>query len=372
MKVLLINTYSMENAYRDWKKGITPSHHLWGKIELDKRGKVQIEILPYEKYKFLNTLGKFLKIEFLDQQIRCLFVARKYDAIYAPYGSATTKLLVLLKFLRLLRIPIVAVAHQPQFFLHDSNRIKRWIAKTSILQYSALIFLSKKMKADTVVNYGIPPEKAERIFFHMDWGPDLDFYKDYEKHTPVEETGFAISAGTTGRDFDTIIEAFRGVDFPLKVFTTPNQLPKVDDLPPNVTVYSSGITYKDLLKEYDKSRVILVPMKIGARPTNTHGLTGLLDVIAMGKPTIITENMNLDLDVEEEGIGYWARRYDVDHWKSLLNRMLFNEKKLSEMGEKALTLFKQKYNAVLFAEGIEKIFLKVYADTKKRPQSHGG
>ena len=366
MKVLLINTYSMENAYRDWKNGITPSHHLWGKIELDKRGNVQIDILPYEKYKFLNTLGKLFRIEFLDQQIRSLFLARKYDAIYAPYGSATTKLLVLLRFLKLIRIPIVAVAHQPQFFLHDSNRVKRWIAKTSILQYSALIFLSKKMKADTVVNYNIPPEKAERIFFHMDWGPDLNFYKDYENSTPVEETGFAISAGTTGRDFDTIIEAFRGVDFPLKIFTTPSQLPTSTDIPPNVTVYSSGTTYKDLLKEYDKSRIILVPMKIGANPTNTHGLTGLLDVIAMGKPTIITENKNLDLDVEREGIGYWAKRYDAEHWRSILNQILFDETKLAEMGNKALALFKHQYNAVLFAEGIEKIFLKVDTDNKAR------
>jgi glycosyltransferase involved in cell wall biosynthesis len=365
MKILLINTYSMENAHRDWKNGITPSHHLWGKIELDKRGKVQVDILPYQKYKFLDKLGRIFKIEFLDQQVRSIILARKYDAIYAPYGSATTKFLVLLKFLRLTNIPIVAVAHQPQFFLHDSNPIKRWIAKISILQYDALVFLSKRMKADTQVNYRIPADKAEKMFFHMDWGPDLNFYEKYQKPIPVDQTAFAISAGTTGRDFDTIIEAFREIDFPLKIFTTASQLPTVTDIPPNVTIYSTGITYKDLLQEYYRARIILVPLKIGPNPTNTHGLTGLLDVIAMGKPTIITENKNLDLDVEKEGIGYWAKRYDPEHWRKILNGILFDEKALTQMGEKAMSLFLQTYNASLFAEGMEKIFLEVEADHNK-------
>jgi len=366
MKILLINTYSMENAYRDWKNGVTPSHHLWGKIELDRRGKVQVDILPYQKYKFLDRIGKIFKIEFLDQQVRSLLVAHKYDAVYAPYGSATTKFLVLLKFLKLTRIPIVAVAHQPQFFSHHSNAIKRWIAKISILQYDAMVFLSKKMKADTQVNYHIPAKRAQKMFFHMDWGPDPDFYEKYRKPISVDQTTFAISAGTTGRDFDTLIEAFRGINFPLKIFTTANQLPSVTDIPANVTIHSTGITYKDLLQEYYKARIILVPLKIGADPTNTHGLTGLLDVIAMGKPTIITENKNLDLDVEEEGIGYWAKRYDPEHWRSLLNGILFDEAALTKMGENAMSLFTQTYNATLFAEGMEKIFLQVQANNKKK------
>jgi len=248
----------MENAFRDWKNGVTPSHHLWGKIELDKGGKVQVDILPYQKYKFLDKIGKILKIEFLDQQVRSLLLAHKYDAIYAPYGSATTKFLVLLKFLKLTRIPIVAVAHQPQFFLHDSNSIKRWIAKISILQYNALVFLSRKMKADTQVNYDIPAQAAEKKFFHMDWGPDPDFYNKYEKPIAVDQTTYAISAGTTGRDFDTLIEAFRGIDFPLKIFTTATQLPTAKDIPSNVTIQFTCITYKDMLQEYYKARIILV------------------------------------------------------------------------------------------------------------------
>lgn len=364
VKIILLNTYPMDKAFEEWKKGITPSHHLWGKIELDKRGRVDMEILKFEKYKFLNSLGRILKIEFLDQQIRTLFHIRKYDIIYAPNGSGTSKLLVVLKLLKLLPTPIVIMAHQPQFVAPEQkSRWKKKIAKILMLQFDAMVFMSHKMRSDTVVHYSIPQSAAEMKFMHLDWGADNDFYKEYANLKPVEETTYAISAGTTQRDIDTIIEAFREVDFPLKIFTTPKLLPTTRDIPDNVTVYAEGTTYGNLLEEYNNARIILVPMKISDHPNNTHGLTSLMDVMVMGKPVIITRNRNLDIDVEEEEIGFWANRYDPDHWKVLLNNIIFDEKRLAEMGKKSLALYKTRYNAEKFAEGLEKIFLDIHHRT---------
>ncbi len=232
IKVILMNTYSMDKAYKDWKEGITPSHHLWGKIELDKRGRVEMEILKFEKFKFLNTIGRSLKIEFLDQQIRTLLSINKYDIIFAPNGSGTTKLLVVLKLFKLLSTPIVIMAHQPQFVAPEQkSKFKRNIAKFLMFQFDAMVFLSHKMKSDTIVNYNVPLSESDNKFLHLDWGADNDFYKDYANLKPVEETGYAISAGTTQRDIDTLIEAFREVNFPLKIFTTPLLLPTTKDIP---------------------------------------------------------------------------------------------------------------------------------------------
>jgi len=357
MKVLLMNTYSMEKAFRDWKAGITPSHHLWGKIELDQMGEIDMEILPHEKYMFLNKIGKFLRIEFLDQQIRTLLILGSIDIIYAPNGSGTTKLLALLKWLRLLSTPIVIVAHQPQFFAPDTSRIKRWIAGLGMRQFDALVYLNEEMKKDNIRIYNIPI-KHQKKFHTLDWGADTKFYEEFSAPTPINETHFAISAGTTQRDIDTVIEAFKGINFPLKIFTTPQLLPKVKNIPENVKIYTEGITYKNLLQEYKMARVILVPMKISDTPNNTHGLTGLLDAMVMGKPIVITKNRYL-IDVEEEGIGFWANRYDPLHWREVLNSFIFDEEKVSQMGYKAREIFHNKYNAKIFAEELQKIFLDV-------------
>lgn len=366
VKIILLNTYPMDKAYEEWKNNITPSHHLWGKIELDRRGRVYVEILRFEKYKFLNDIGRIFKIEFLDQQIRTLFRIRKYDIIYAPNGSGTTKLLVILKLLKLLSTPIVIMAHQPQFVAPEVNSsFKKKIAKVLMLQFDAMVFMSHQMKADTIVNYNIPVSEAERKFFHLDWGADNAFYQDFANLKPVHQTGFAISAGTTQRDVDTLIEAFRGVDFPLRIFTTPQHLPTIKDIPSNVTIYTEGTTYKNLLEEYNNARIILVPMKISDTPNNTHGLTSLMDVMVMGKPVIITRNRNLDIDVEKEGIGLWANRYDPAHWRILLNDLLFDEERLAAMGTRSMALYKTRYNAENFAEGLEQIFINIHAKDNK-------
>lgn len=360
-----MNTYSMDKTYQDWKEGITPSHHLWGKIELERRGRVEMEILKFEKYKFLNALGRFLKIEFLDQQIRTLSNIKKFDIIFAPNGSGTTKLLVLLKLLRLLSTPIVIMAHQPQFFAPEKGKFKRNIAKILMLQFDAIVFLSQRMRSDTIIDYNIPSSESEKKFLHLDWGADNNFYNKFANLSPVKETGYAISAGTTLRDIDTLIEAFREVNFPLRIFTTPLLLPTTKDIPDNVTIYSEGTTYKNLLEEYNNARIILVPMKISDNPNNTHGLTSLMDVMVMGKPVIITRNKNLDIDVEKEGIGFWANRYDPIHWRTLLNDIIFDEKRLADMGRKSLTLYQSKYNAERFAEGLEKVFIDVHSKSQR-------
>jgi len=357
MKVLLLNTYSMEKAFGDWKAGVTPSHHLWGKIELDQLGKIDMQILPHEKYPFLNKIGKFLHIEFLDQQIRTLLILRKIDIIYAPNGSGTTKLLTLLKWLGIIYTPIVVVAHQPQFFAPETSPLKRRLARLGMAQFDALVYLNKEMMKDNLKIYNIP-NKHHKKYHTLDWGADTKFYEEFSAPTPFNETRFAISAGTTQRDIDTVIEAFRGIDFPLKVYTTPQLLPSVTDIPKNVTIYSEGITYKNLLQEYKMARVILVPMKISDTPNNTHGLTGLLDAMVMGKPIVITRNRYL-IDVEEEGIGCWANRYDPGHWREVLNSFIFDEEKVSEMGYKAREIFHNKYNAEIFAKELQKIFLEV-------------
>lgn len=59
VKVLLVNNYSMENAYSLWEIGKSASHHLWGKIEIEKKGNVEMIIFPHEKNVLLNKIGKF-------------------------------------------------------------------------------------------------------------------------------------------------------------------------------------------------------------------------------------------------------------------------------------------------------------------------
>src|SRR5690606_5178171 len=196
MKVFLINQYYMDEDYELWQKGRSGSHHVWGKVELDQRGEIKMMIIPHIKYRFLNKIGHFLKISHLDQQIRVLMNLKKFDILYSPYSSANTRLLVFLKWLGILRKPIVVTIHQTGFSSSKSRKVGNWFAKKFLLQYDASIFLSEQLMKTTVEKLQIPDQIVRQKFSTAQWGPDINYYPA-EMDPPLEDCTYFISAGHT-------------------------------------------------------------------------------------------------------------------------------------------------------------------------------
>src|SRR5690606_6284166 len=108
-------------------------------------------------------------------------------------------------------------------------------SKKVLLQYEASIFLSERLMKDTIELLEIPAHIAEEKFTNAQWGPDINFYHNLDM--PLKDCEYAISAGHTDRDYVTLVEAFRGIDFPLRIYCGPKAVPKVENLPKNVTIY---------------------------------------------------------------------------------------------------------------------------------------
>jgi len=365
MKVLLVNNYSMENAYDLYKKGVSGSQHVWGKIELERRGEIEMVIFKHEKYGFLNKLGKWLKISHLDQQIRILNNLKSFDILYAPYSSTNTRLLVFLKWLGLFRKPIVVTIHQPVFSSGKSKKLSNFLAKKFILQYEASIFLSEALMRKTVEMLRVPEVIANQKFSTAQWGPDTDFYHSDEPEIPLEDCNYFISAGQTDRDYDTLIEAFRGIDYSLKIFCSKKTMPKTKDIPANVSIDSKGMPYFELLNHYKKSRAILIPLRYPPEKEGCQGMTSLQDVIALGKPTIITTNRSLNLDVEKEGFGIFVEMGDVEGWRKAIKLLIEDKATLNNMGLNAKRTYLEKFNSQIFADKLQEVLVKVYKNAKK-------
>lgn len=350
----------MENAYELWVKGTSGSHHVWGKVELEKNKEIKVILFPHEEYPFLNKIGNLLKINNLDQQLRMLGHLKKFDILYAPYSTANTRLLLFLKWLGLFRKPIVVTMHQPFLGSNSKKAFLRYISKKSILLYEKTIFLSEKLKDKTVKQMQIPHEEVKKKFTTALWGPDTEFYKSFNTELPLRECDYVISAGHTDRDYTTLIEAFKGVDFKLKIFCTPRSMPKNIEIPHNVEVYSEFIPYIELMQHYTRARMILIPLIYPEEKEGCQGMTSIQDVVALGKPTIITKNPMLNLDVEKEGFGVMIDKKDVIQWKNTLNDLLFDFEKLEKMRVNARRVYEEKFNSVLFSKKLEEVFNSVY------------
>jgi glycosyltransferase involved in cell wall biosynthesis len=191
----------------------------------------------------------------------------------------------------------------------------------------------------------------------------MDFFEKYCMQTvPFDDCSYFISAGHTARDFETLIEAFRGLDYKLKIFCTLNSIPNVKDLPDNVDL-SWNATYYDLVAWYKKSIAILIPLKYPKKQEGCQGMTSLQDVVTFGKPVIMTKNPTLNLDVEKEGFGFYVDMYDVEGWREKLTLLHNNEELWNKMSGKSSYVFKHKFNSRIFSDHLESVLEKVYHES---------
>jgi glycosyltransferase involved in cell wall biosynthesis len=360
IKILLVNSYSFDTIYENWKKNANPSHYLMGKIELDQTDEFEVTLLQHEKYKWLNRIGSFLKLPLLDQQVRTLFQLRKYDILYFPYPMSNSRLITTLKSLGLISTPIVVLVHQRVIDNPNKRSFSNWLARKSYQQFNAYACFSKNLLEKTVADLELSTKDAAKKFFHIRWGADHVFYQHLKQPLQPAQEKFAICAGTQDRDFNLIIEAFRHLDYRLKIYCTPATAPQVDVLPPNVTIDTSWVPYTQLLEEYMNSSFIIIPIKEEVKNKgNTYGLTVLLDAIALGIPAVMTYHPYVDIDIEKENIGKFVTNNTPRGWREVLTDMISKEEQFPIMGANAKNLYKTKYNSLIFSQEMAQLFKSV-------------
>ncbi len=359
----MVNDYPLDRYYNQWQAGLTPSQQLWGKIELDKEDGIEIIILPHQKYKFLDKIGNKIRIEHLDQQIRALFIKNDIDIIYAPFAAATTKLLLILKLFGIIKTPIVAMIHYPLLGSSSKNRLVKSLGKKLMMGFDRMLFVSENIKSENIKSFELSPKDYENRFVHLSWGAETNFYDRSNTLTNSTKEEYFVSSGQTDRDFDTLIEAFRYLDFKLKIYAKPNYKPISTDIPDNVEINTKSISSREIIDLYKNSLAVLICFKM--TQSSTLGLTVLLDAMAIGKPVIMTSNPFIDVDIEKEGIGYWIQEGDVQSWVSKLKKLIDNPELSNEMGRKAFELHKTKYNMDYFGKSLKKVFQNLSEETVK-------
>ena len=90
-----------------------------------------------------------------------------------------------------------------------------------------------------------------------------------------------------------------------------------------------------------------------------QGMTSLQDVVALGKPTVITENPCINIDAAKEGFGITVGKGDVQGWINAVELIANDKGAHLRMSNQARRVYKEKFNAELFGEKLEKAVLKI-------------
>jgi len=329
-RVLFVNSYGGLALWEKIRAGLLPPHHLWGCLELVRKG--------YE-VALAESLAHFTIRHPLPHDLRLMSVVRDWlrpdDILY----SAHTLLfwLPFFKAIGLVRCRIVSLCYAREE-LDFPNA------------HSAIIALTPAAAAKAAA---IAPKVK---IAHLGWGADLSFFPDL----PYDPRWF-LSCGKTHRDHATLSEAAFLCGRPIRVISP--SLPSDLKWPSNAMLETGGkyddtVSYNDLLKNYySRCTASLIILSFDPKERTAVGFTNLLEAMAMGRPAIVTRTGALpgELDVEANNCGIFVPPNDPQALAAAILRLSENSALAHEMGRNGRTLAERHYNINRFAHDLDQL-----------------
>jgi hypothetical protein len=344
-RILVLNNYPFEDVWQEVRRGEKPDHHLYGINHFHRRG-YEVEIVPFQSSPWLQSLDTRLRhfpipLGSLDQQASALRRLKSGDLLYAPCQTQTHAL-SLARRLRLLKTPMVCIAHHP----FDSGRL-------SVLRKPYFQQVVRGTDAYPALSEGVAKILAAvgARSMALRWGPDATYYR-----TTPEVGEVAVAAGRTGRDFATFARAAVMANIPAEIICLqPDAANLVSGpcLKLNIQPEQGYMNYQELLQIYSRARVLAIPLVAN---TSLAGLTSLMDALGMGKPVIMTRHPLIDIDIEKEGIGKWVEPGDVEGWTHALSFFHQHPEESQAMGLRARALVDNGLNSSSFADQVMDLF----------------
>jgi glycosyltransferase involved in cell wall biosynthesis len=187
--------------------------------------------------------------------------------------------------------PHILIAHNL-----NSVRKRQMQTLTGVLRWgvSDIICLSSSQEHFLLDEVGLAMERVHR----MNHNVDTQFYRPES----AEDGGYLLAVGRENRDYPTLVAAARVLGLPTVIVASSlwarrGGALETNDLPPNVTLSQEFVSYTALRDLYAGARLIVVPLN---ECGYAAGSTGLLEAMAMGKPTVVSQTTGLEDYLQDE------------------------------------------------------------------------
>lgn len=323
MRTKICCIYNSE-LYERYKKGIYPSHHIYGVAEIAKAG--------YD-IKMINVRRPWKNL----WNILC----EKPDIIYIPFlRRREYKYLFIAKKLHVVRAKIMGINHITQ--IHGTV-ISKLFTRFVFSAVDMNFFLSPLNLQESVEEQLMQKNRC----LLLNWGPDLDFY---DKHCVISTGEEYVSTGKEYRDYKTLIHAFQNNDnLKLAIYTCSYHV-GTDYTSFEGKRYGNNIKFKivnndemsfcELARLSAKSKAIVIPI-LKEHLDYCIGLSSIADSLALGKAIMVTNNRYHPINVEELRCGCLFAPGNVQDWQKLAD---LSSDEIVEMGKNALKLGRERFN----------------------------
>lgn len=330
IKILYLFNGSRKEAEAKIKNGHHPSHGFWGLWQLPDYGLAAnyVEIEQFWSEGVTQFFRQWVNVYFIHLPLFFKFFA--YDIVFTSSAFGTQLFFTLWP------------GKKPLWVMHDFSikslignektwrqKIFSWLVSKSggivTLSQDEVVFVQQKF-----------PHLKDKIKF-IPFGVDLDFFKRAE--TKIENQILAVGFDPD-RDWPTLIEAVKNLNIKVVLATRESRVAKFRPLPNNIVVkqFTSG----ELVKEYDKSFLVVLPLNTSYGNNDAMGCSTLFEAMAMGKTVIATSTKAMESYIKDGYNGYLVQEGDIKELHQKISELIKNPTQCRQVGERARS-YAQEY-----------------------------
>jgi glycosyltransferase involved in cell wall biosynthesis len=276
--------------------------------------------------------------------LRVLLTQRSVALVCAHFESAAVVLL-LRRWLRF-KPPVVIweVPWSPGW------RYREWLSRLVLPRADCVVVFSSNQIELVRQQYG-PRTMVAFVRFCI----DLGFFRPQPGVVPKARQ--ILSAGLdVGRDFDVVLRATQGLGVQLCLKTQSRAI--AADRQAEVTLIAERLSFVDYRRLYEDAAIVVVAT---AATPNACGVTSLMEALAMGRPTIVSNNPALRDYLPPPGAGIVIPIGDDAALRRALMHLLEHPDEARAMGRQARLFAEQQFNPQRHAQDASTLFQSILA-----------
>jgi glycosyltransferase involved in cell wall biosynthesis len=176
----------------------------------------------------------------------------------------------------------------------------------------------------------------------------LPFHTNIIKPKYIERNkGYILSAGVSGRDYSTFVEAITGIDCTFVIVSNPESVKGIK-LPSNLLLHCD-IPYHKYIELIENCAFVVVPL---VNLTRSTGQVVILEAMALGKPVISTRTTGTTEYIEDGVNGLLVQPKDVACMREAIMKLINDAEYSSKLALEALEMVKKRHTFDIYVEQI--------------------
>lgn len=243
------------------------------------------------------------------------------------------------------------------FMLDDTSsnifwKLKRMYQKEIFNRIDRIVVFSPTEVETYAKELNIPKEKFVFLPYHTNIS---------KPHFVKDKSDYILSAGTSGRDYKSLLNAIRGTGIKLKIITRPENINGSVPLANVELIYN--IPYFDYLNMISNSRFVVLPLKTHIR---SLGMVVMLEAMSLGKAVLMTRAVSNIEYIRDGENGFFVDSNDPEKMREKILYLWEHPELCDRSGKQAVENVKSNWSFDAYAQSVLSVIHGMVSEENKK------